>query len=113
MQCEPIRTTERYFQPIAQVGDAPAMTTAERRRAGRLKRAEAAQRMNPNRVPVDELIEFWPQPLTVEELAAFTGISEETLYRQVRARKLPSIRIGSSIRLEQRATAEWFRSRRR
>jgi excisionase family DNA binding protein len=87
------------------------MEPIERRKAARLKRLEAAAAMNPNRVPLDELVEFWPTPLTVEEFSILTTISEETLYRLIRARRLPCIRIGSLIKLDQRRTAEWLRAR--
>lgn len=58
-----------------------------------------------------EKVENHGKALKVEELAELTTISKKTLYRMIKARKLPAIRIGGSVRLEPKATAEWLRSR--
>jgi excisionase family DNA binding protein len=49
--------------------------------------------------------------ITVEEFSQFTGISAKTLYRHIRAHRLPAIHIRGLIRLEPHATAGWLRER--
>jgi len=49
--------------------------------------------------------------MTVEELALILNCSNKTLYRTIKKGKLPSIRIGSLIRLCPQTVAEWLRSR--
>jgi excisionase family DNA binding protein len=58
-----------------------------------------------------EQIEGWGKLLTVEELGQLTSISDKTLYRLIKKRKLPAIRIGGCIRLSPKTTADWLRSR--
>ena len=58
-----------------------------------------------------ETVENWHSLLTVEEFAELTSISPKTLYRYIKLRKLPAIRIGGCIRLNPKTTAEWLRSR--
>jgi excisionase family DNA binding protein len=58
-----------------------------------------------------DTVENWGRLLLVEELAGLTSISSKTLYRYIKQRKLPAIRIGGCIRLNPATTAEWLRSR--
>jgi excisionase family DNA binding protein len=58
-----------------------------------------------------ETIENWTNLLTVEKLGELTSISPKTLYRYIKQRKLPAIRIGGCVRLNPATTAEWLRSR--
>ena len=58
-----------------------------------------------------ETIENYGRALTTEELASLTTISTKTLYRLVKQRRLPALRIGGSIRFEPKTTADWLRSR--
>jgi excisionase family DNA binding protein len=58
-----------------------------------------------------ETIENWGKLLTVEELGEFTSISPKTLYRYIKLRKLPAIRIGGCVRLNPATTAAWLRAR--
>lgn len=62
---------------------------------------------------VIDTVENWGRLLLVEELAGLTSISPKTLYRHIKQRKLPAIRIGGCIRLNPATTAEWLRSRQR
>jgi excisionase family DNA binding protein len=62
---------------------------------------------------VIEQIEGWGRLMSVEELAVLIQCSEKTLYRYVKQRKLPSIRIGTHIRFNPKATAKWLRDRQR
>lgn len=58
-----------------------------------------------------EQIEQWQGAMTVEDLAAILNCSNKTLYKSIKKGKLPSIRIGSLIRLCPQTVAEWLRSR--
>jgi excisionase family DNA binding protein len=60
-----------------------------------------------------DTVENWGRLLLVEELAGLTSISPKTLYRYIKLRKLPAIRIGGCIRLNPKTTADWLRSRQR
>jgi excisionase family DNA binding protein len=58
-----------------------------------------------------ETIENFDHALKVEELANLVNISTKTLYRLIRAGKLPTFRIGGQVRLNPSITASWLRSR--
>jgi excisionase family DNA binding protein len=58
-----------------------------------------------------ETVENFGRTLKVDELAQLTAISSKTLYRMIAARRLPAFRIGGSVRLEPKSTANWLRSR--
>jgi excisionase family DNA binding protein len=58
-----------------------------------------------------EIIENMQTALTVEQLAGLLSCSPKTLYKQIRAKRLPAFRVGSAIRLEPEATAAWLRSK--
>ena len=49
--------------------------------------------------------------LTVEEFAEFSRLSEKTIYRHIRAHRLPAVRVMGRIVLEPRTTAAWLRER--
>jgi excisionase family DNA binding protein len=48
--------------------------------------------------------------LEVSELAEMLGLAPTTLYDMVRNGRIPSIRIGASIRLDPKITADWLRA---
>jgi len=56
-----------------------------------------------------EQIEQHEGAMTVEELALILNCSSKTLYKSIKKGKLPSIRIGSLIRLCPQTVAEWLR----
>lgn len=58
-----------------------------------------------------EQIEEREGVMTVEDLAAILNCSSKTLYKRIKKGKLPTIRIGSLIRLCPQTVAEWLRSR--
>jgi len=58
-----------------------------------------------------EQIEQREGAMTVEELALILNCFSKTLYKSIKKGKLPSIRIGSLIRLCPQTVAEWLRSR--
>lgn len=58
-----------------------------------------------------ETIENWGRLLTIDELAELTAIHTKTLYRYVKNKKLPTVRIMGNIRLNPATTAAWLRAR--
>jgi excisionase family DNA binding protein len=58
-----------------------------------------------------EVIASYGRALSVDELADLIHISAKTLYRHIRAKKLPAYHIGGQVRLDPRRTAEWLRTR--
>ena len=49
--------------------------------------------------------------LTVPELAKILNISSRSVYEHVQAGRLPSMRIGTSVRLDPSQTASWLSKR--
>jgi excisionase family DNA binding protein len=47
--------------------------------------------------------------ITAPELARFLAVSPITVYKLAKAGRLPSFRIGTSVRFDPRAVAEWLR----
>lgn len=56
-------------------------------------------------------IENYGRALRVDEFAKLVNVSEKTLRRMIKARKLPTIRIGAQVRLDPARMAEWLRAR--
>jgi excisionase family DNA binding protein len=54
-------------------------------------------------------IEGMKRALTAAELAAILAISPITVYKMAKAGRLPSLRIGTAVRFDPRAIAEWLR----
>ena len=46
--------------------------------------------------------------LTLKEVAQFLSLSEKTMYRLVKARTLPALKIGGQWRFEQNALDAWL-----
>ena len=59
-----------------------------------------------------EMIRNKENALTVDELASVMSQSPKTLYKAIKAGRLPAYRIGGSIRLDPHEVAEWLDSRR-
>jgi excisionase family DNA binding protein len=59
-----------------------------------------------------DMIESGKNALTVEQLANKVSKSPKTLYKAIKAGRLPAYRIGGSIRLDPHDVAEWLRKRR-
>lgn len=51
------------------------------------------------------------QALTVEQLAALIQCSKKALYRMIQRGTLPHFRVGSMVRFDPEATAQWLRAR--
>jgi excisionase family DNA binding protein len=48
--------------------------------------------------------------MTVKEIATEMRLSKMTVYRLIEAKKLPSVRIGSSFRVPQKAVTDYIRN---
>ena len=55
-------------------------------------------------------MERLPGLLTVRQLVPLIGVSRTTVYEYVAAGRIPYIRIGSMIRFDPHAIAEWLRT---
>ena len=58
-----------------------------------------------------ETLENMNTALTVEVLSRLTAISPKTLYKAIKAGRLPAYRIGGSVRLDPAEVAQWLRDR--
>lgn len=56
-----------------------------------------------------EIVESHEKALTVPQLAVILQVSKRELYRLVQDNRLPALKIGTLIRLDPGATAEWIR----
>jgi len=57
-----------------------------------------------------EQIERMERALTADELAGLLSVSRVTIFKQAAAGKIPSFRIGTCVRFDPHAVAEWLRS---
>jgi len=55
-------------------------------------------------------IEKIGRALTAEELAKFLSVSRITIFKHAAAGRIPSFRIGSCVRFDPRAVAQWLRT---
>ena len=58
-----------------------------------------------------ERIERMEGALTAEQLAKLLNVSEITVYKQAKAGRIPSFRIGTCVRFDPRVLAGWLRER--
>lgn len=58
-----------------------------------------------------ETIENMDSLLTLDGLSKLLTISEKTLYKAIKAGRLPGYRLGGSVRLEPAEVAKWLRQR--
>jgi excisionase family DNA binding protein len=64
------------------------------------------------------VLHLWPillapllvSALTAEELAKFLSVSKVTIFKQAAAGRIPSFRVGTCVRFDPRAVAQWLRS---
>lgn len=54
-------------------------------------------------------IERIGRALTADELAEMLGVSRITIFKQAKAGRIPSFRIGTCVRFDPRSTANWLR----
>jgi excisionase family DNA binding protein len=55
-------------------------------------------------------IERMGRALTAQELARILNVSKITIFKQAKARRIPSFRIGTCVRFDPRAVANWLRA---
>ena len=46
--------------------------------------------------------------MTIQELAAFTGLSIQTLYKMVNQRRIPYVKVGRLLRFDSRLIDDWL-----
>jgi excisionase family DNA binding protein len=56
-----------------------------------------------------EQIERIEGAMTAEELAKVLGVSKITIFKQAKAGRIPSFRIGTCVRFDPKAVANWLR----
>jgi len=56
-------------------------------------------------------IERFERALTASELAGLLAVSRVTIFKQAKAGRIPSFRIGTCVRFDPRAVARWLRTR--
>jgi excisionase family DNA binding protein len=56
-----------------------------------------------------ERIEAIEGAMTAEKLAKLLGVSKITIFKQAKAGRIPSFRIGTCVRFDPRAVAKWLR----
>jgi len=56
-----------------------------------------------------EQLEKMAHALTAKNLAQLLQVSQVTIYKLAQAHKLPSFRIGTAVRFDPRAVAQWLR----
>jgi excisionase family DNA binding protein len=55
-------------------------------------------------------IEQMGRALTAEDLAKLLCVSRVTIFKQAAAGKIPSFRVGTCVRFDPRAVADWLRN---
>lgn len=60
---------------------------------------------------IADQIEKSGRALTAEDLAKLLSVSKVTIFKQAAAGRIPSFRIGTCVRFDPRAVAEWLRNR--
>jgi excisionase family DNA binding protein len=59
---------------------------------------------------IAEQIEKIGHALTAEDLAKLLSVSKVTIFKQAAAGRIPSFRIGTCVRFDPRAVANWLRN---
>ena len=75
----------RLTQPLAAVPEGQPLTLADR-------------------------VERIGRALTAKELAQILSVSKITIFKQAKAGRIPSFRIGTCVRFDPRAVANWLRA---
>jgi len=48
--------------------------------------------------------------MTIQELAEFTGLSIQTLYKMVSQRRIPFVKVGRLLRFDSRLIDDWLKA---
>ena len=59
--------------------------------------------------PLADVIEATNHALTAAELARVLNISKVTIFKQAKAGRIPSFRVGTCVRFDPHAVAQWLR----
>ena len=62
------------------------------------------------RLTLADQIERCERALTAKELAFLLAVSEVTIFKQAKAGRIPSFRVGTCVRFDPRAVACWLRT---
>jgi excisionase family DNA binding protein len=65
--------------------------------------------MNPNPSLADQIATIG-HALTANELSKILAVSHVTIFKQAKAGRIPSFRIGTCVRFDPRAVANWLRA---
>ena len=68
-----------------------------------------ASRVAKKQLTLAERIEAIEGAMTAEELAKLLGVSKITIFKQAKAGRIPSFRIGTCVRFDPKAVANWLR----
>jgi excisionase family DNA binding protein len=59
---------------------------------------------------IADQIEEIGRALTAEELSKLLSVSKVTIFKQAAVGRIPSFRVGTCVRFDPRAVAQWLRS---
>jgi excisionase family DNA binding protein len=65
--------------------------------------------MNTSTESLADVIEKTGRALTANELADILAVSRITIFKQAKAGRIPSFRIGTCVRFDPHSVAEWLR----
>jgi excisionase family DNA binding protein len=63
----------------------------------------------PDSYSLPDRIERIRHAITANELASYLAVSPITVYKMAKAGRLPCFRVGTAVRFDPRAIAEWLR----
>jgi len=74
-------------------------------------RAAPRQTIKALKIPLPDHLETIDHGLTTTELAALLGVSRRSIFDMAKAGRIPSFRVGSSVRFDPHVVAKWLRGR--
>jgi len=63
-----------------------------------------------DQVSLPDRIERMGRALTADELASILTVSRITIFKQAKAGRIPSFRIGTCVRFDPKVVAQWLRA---
>jgi len=63
-----------------------------------------------DRMSLPDRIERIGRALTARELASMLSVSRITIFKQAKAGRIPSFRVGTCVRFDPRTVAQWLRA---
>jgi len=67
------------------------------------------EQMHSSGFSLPQRIEGIRRAITASEVAALLSVSPITVYKMAKAGRMPSFRVGTAVRFDPRALAEWLR----